>query len=249
MKKTIKLVCCTTLFACFLLFGLTNSSVVQAAEDAETTSDSSITLSIDPAEVTVEQARMVTLQLLCRQGDGQELDLVAADQAEWKSTNTSISTVFQGQVTGVRTGKTTITAKYKEQTAQAEITVVPPAKIEKTGPVHSFFELVSNIGLFNFLLESYDLGELQVCLPEKVIKHVEITTTEFATDFDITTSSEVRKITIRSRGHSYEAIMESSGHWKRGVAGLRVGDEVTIKAYTGSNKQLQQLIFRLKKGI
>lgn len=230
----------------FFCFVSANCAMVLAQDDSGPVSMATITM--DPSELTVDQARMASLQLFYKPAEESELSLVPAELVNWKSANSSIATVFRGQVTGVRVGKTTITAEYEGMTAVADITVVKPAQIEKTGPVHSFFELVSNIGLFNHLLESYDLGELKVCLPEKVIKQVDISTTEFATDFALTTSSEVRKVTVRSRGQSYDARMESPGQWQRGIAGLKVGDEVTIKAYTSSSKQLEQLIFRLKKG-
>lgn len=247
MKGFRKIFCLMGL-SLFLFLASANCSTVLAQEEVGTGTTSEATITMDPSELTVDQARMVSLQLFYKATEESELSLVPADQVSWKSVDSSKAAVFRGQVTGVRVGKTTITGEYKGLTAWAEITVVRPVAVEKTGPVHSLFELVSNIGLFNSLLESYDLGELKVNIPEKVINQVEISTTEFATDFSLTTSAEVRKVTIRSRGQSYDAILEAPGKWRRGVAGLKVGDEVIIKAYTSSSKQLEQLIFRLKKG-
>lgn len=202
-------------------------------------------IELDPSDLTVEQGRIGVMQVTAQYSDG-SVQTISGKEVTWKVKDTTIASIFQGQLSGIRRGTTIVEASYEGEKTMATVTVVQPAEIVKTGPKYSFFELVSNMGLLNSVLETYDLNEIEVHLPKKVIGEVNIVPTAFATDITLSTTSDVRKVTIRSRGVSYDGIQKASGKFERGIAGLKVGDELTIQAFDQSGKQLQYLVFRIK---
>lgn len=77
-------------FLMVFCFVSANCAMVLAQDDSGAVSMATITM--DPSELTVDQARMASLQLFYKPAEESELSLVPAELVNWKSANSSIAT-------------------------------------------------------------------------------------------------------------------------------------------------------------
>lgn len=222
-------------------------SVFAEGENANTNSNAEQVSSfmLDQQNITVEKGRLATIQAILKTGEDEQS--VSPSEIEWSSEDDSVAAVYNGKVSGVRTGGTVITAIYLGFEAKVEVTVTKASVNTKTGPKFQLFELVSNAGKLDELLKNFSVSELKVEVPEQVIKEASISTNDFTTNVEVTVSPRVKRVEIRSLGHSFDAIRNSTNHYERSMAGLKVGDELTIRAYDAEGKELQLVVFKLSE--
>lgn len=96
-------------------FSMTDGSITLTAKPVPATS-----VAVDKATVSIDEGQTETVTATVKPDD-------TTDTLEWKSADTSIATVADGVITGVKEGTTTVTATAGSKSATVSVTVTKPA--------------------------------------------------------------------------------------------------------------------------